>query len=96
MTASHSVHVLLKLEMCIPISHVTLETVPKYANIERPTFVCFIIQNLKQLYKKTPYRLIVHKPLTIHDFKTAEDNIHKKSLFYFLFITGSNPCNSYI
>ncbi len=27
---------LLKLEMCIPISHVTLETVPKYANIERP------------------------------------------------------------
>ncbi len=28
---------LLKLEKCIPISHVTLETVPKYANIERPT-----------------------------------------------------------
>ncbi len=37
MTVSHSVHVLLKLEMCIPISHVTLETVPTYANIERPT-----------------------------------------------------------
>ncbi len=28
---------LLKLEKCIPISHVTLEMVPKYANIERPT-----------------------------------------------------------
>ncbi len=26
---------LLKLEKCIPISHVTWETVPKYANIER-------------------------------------------------------------
>ncbi len=25
------------IEKCIPISHVTLETVPKYANIERPT-----------------------------------------------------------
>ncbi len=28
---------LLKLEKCMPISHVTLETVPKYTNIERPT-----------------------------------------------------------
>ncbi len=37
MTVSHSAHMLLKLEKCIPISHVTLETVPKYANIERPT-----------------------------------------------------------
>ncbi len=27
----------LKLEKCIPISPVTLETVPKYANIKRPT-----------------------------------------------------------
>ncbi len=26
---------LLKLEKCIPISHVTLETVPKYANVQR-------------------------------------------------------------
>ncbi len=37
MTVSHSAQMLLKLENCIPISHVTLETVPKYANIERPT-----------------------------------------------------------
>ncbi len=37
MTVSHSAQMLLKLEICIPISHVTLETVPKYANIERPT-----------------------------------------------------------
>ncbi len=37
MTVSHSAHMLLKLERCIPISHVTLETVPKYATIERPT-----------------------------------------------------------
>ncbi len=37
MTVSHSAQMLLKLEKCIPISHVTLETVPKYANIERPT-----------------------------------------------------------
>ncbi len=37
MTVSHSTQMLLKLEKCIPISHVTLETVPKYANIERPT-----------------------------------------------------------
>ncbi len=36
MTVSHSAQMLLKLEKCIPISHVTLETVPKYANIERP------------------------------------------------------------
>ncbi len=32
MTVSHSAQMLLKLEKCIPISHVTLETVPKYAN----------------------------------------------------------------
>ncbi len=32
-----SIDMLLKLEKCIPISHVTLETVPKYANIKRPT-----------------------------------------------------------
>ncbi len=37
MTVSHSAQMLLKLEKCIPISHVTLETVPKYANSERPT-----------------------------------------------------------
>ncbi len=37
MTVSRSAQMLLKLEKCIPISHVTLETVPKYANIERPT-----------------------------------------------------------
>ncbi len=37
MTVSHSAQMLLKLEKCIPISHVTLETVPKYANIEHPT-----------------------------------------------------------
>ncbi len=37
MTVSHSAQMLLKIEKCIPISHVTLETVPKYANIERPT-----------------------------------------------------------
>ncbi len=37
MAVSHSAQMLLKLEKCIPISHVTLETVPKYANIERPT-----------------------------------------------------------
>ncbi len=37
MTVSHSPQMLLKLEKCMPISHVTLETVPKYANIERPT-----------------------------------------------------------
>ncbi len=37
MTVSHSAQMLLKLEKCIPISHVTLETVPKYANIEPPT-----------------------------------------------------------
>ncbi len=37
MTVSHSAQMLLKLEKCIPISHVTLEMVPKYANIERPT-----------------------------------------------------------
>ncbi len=36
MTVSHSAQMLLKLEKCIP-SPVTLETVPKYANIERPT-----------------------------------------------------------
>ncbi len=35
MTVSHSAQMLLKLEKCIPISHVTLETVPKYVNIER-------------------------------------------------------------
>ncbi len=37
MSVSHSAQMLLKLEKCIPISHVTLETVPKYVNIERPT-----------------------------------------------------------
>ncbi len=37
MAVSHSAQMLLKLKKCIPISHVTLETVPKYANIERPT-----------------------------------------------------------
>ncbi len=37
MTVSHFAQMLLKLEKCIPISHVTLETVPKYANIKRPT-----------------------------------------------------------
>ncbi len=37
MTVSHSAQMLLKLEKCIPISPVTLEMVPKYANIERPT-----------------------------------------------------------
>ncbi len=37
MTVSHSAQMLLKLEKCISISHVTLETVPKYAKIERPT-----------------------------------------------------------
>ncbi len=37
MTVSHSAQMLLMLEKCIPISHVTLETVPKYATIERPT-----------------------------------------------------------
>ncbi len=37
MTVSNSAQMLLKLEKCIPILHVTLETVPKYANIERPT-----------------------------------------------------------
>ncbi len=37
MTVSHSAHMLLKLEKCIPISHVILETVPKYVNIERPS-----------------------------------------------------------
>ncbi len=37
MTVSHSAQMLLKLEKCIPISHVTLETVSKYANIKRPT-----------------------------------------------------------
>ncbi len=37
MTVSHSPQMLLKLEKYIPISPVTLETVPKYANIERPT-----------------------------------------------------------
>ncbi len=37
MTVNHSAQMLLKLEKCIPISHVTLETVPKYANIKRPT-----------------------------------------------------------
>ncbi len=37
MTVSHSAQMLSKLEKCIPISHVTLETVPKYVNIERPT-----------------------------------------------------------
>ncbi len=35
MTVCHFAQMLLKLEKCIPISHVTLETVPKYANIER-------------------------------------------------------------
>ncbi len=37
MTVSHSAQMLLKLEQCIPISHVTIETVPKYANIEHST-----------------------------------------------------------
>ncbi len=37
MTVSHFAQMLLKLEKYIPISHVTLETVPKYVNIERPT-----------------------------------------------------------
>ncbi len=32
---SNSAHMLLKLEKCIPKSHVTLEMVPKYENIER-------------------------------------------------------------
>ncbi len=47
MTVSHSAQMLLKLEKCIPISHVTLETVPKYANIERPTS--------SQLYASAPH-----------------------------------------
>ncbi len=42
---------LLKLEKSIPISHVTLETVPKYANIERPTS--------SQLYASTGRYLIM-------------------------------------
>ncbi len=37
MTVSHSVQMLLKLEKCIPVSRVTLETVHKYTNIEHPT-----------------------------------------------------------
>ncbi len=35
--------------MCIPISHVTLETVPKYANIERPTSSQLYASNLTLL-----------------------------------------------
>ncbi len=49
MTVSHSPQMLSKLEKCIPISHVTLETVPKYANIERPTS--------SQLYASCPLEL---------------------------------------
>ena len=37
MTVSHSPCMLLTLEKCIVVSHVTLETVPRFANIERPT-----------------------------------------------------------
>ncbi len=51
MTVSHSAQMLLKLEKCIPISHVTLETVPKYANIEFPTS--------SQLYASLLDRLLV-------------------------------------
>ncbi len=60
MTVSHSAQMLLKLEKCIPISHVTLETVPKYANIERPTssqlyasYFCTVV-----LCVRTHYRVI--------------------------------------
>ncbi len=58
MTVSHSAQMLLKLEKCIPISHVTLETVPKYANIERPTSsqlyasVLLVLKNFPYCIKK--------------------------------------------
>ncbi len=37
MTVMHSPQMLLKLEKCLPISHVNLETVSYFANIGRPT-----------------------------------------------------------
>lgn len=37
MTVSHSPQMLLTLEKCITISHVTLETVPKFETLERTT-----------------------------------------------------------
>jgi len=33
MNASHSLQILLKLETCVPMSYVTLEMLPKCANI---------------------------------------------------------------
>ncbi len=56
MTVSHSAQMLLKLEKCIPISHVTLETVPKYANIERPTS--------SQLYSSRNYMDLIRAATT--------------------------------
>ncbi len=56
MSVSHSAQMLLKLEKCIPISHVTLETVPKYANIERPTS--------SQLYASSTEVLINRKAIS--------------------------------
>ncbi len=37
MTVSHSAQMLLKLEQSIPILHLSLETVPKFVNIEHQT-----------------------------------------------------------
>ncbi len=45
MTVSHSAQMLLKLEKCIPILHVTFETVPKYVNIDvKPTLCQYLIE----------------------------------------------------
>ena len=45
MTVSHSLQMLLTLEKCITISHVTLETVPKFETLECPMsrqlYACF-------------------------------------------------------
>ena len=46
MTVSHSLQMLLTLEKCITISHVTLETGPKFETLESPMsrqlYACFI------------------------------------------------------
>ncbi len=73
MTVSHSAQMLLKLEKCIPISPVTLEMVPKYANIERPTSSQLYASPSYSNFPLPPQACITEKPSKC-EAKIARDN----------------------
>ncbi len=56
---------LLKLEKCIPISPVTLETVPKYANIERPTSSQLYASSELSFYLNSFFKCGISKNLAV-------------------------------